>query len=151
MFARVSLNSELVFRSKSVYIITNNKTVIPVSRIKLVRPRQDGSSVIVLSTGEQIKDTREAVEVLASAYYKVPDIAPIVSYMSEISREIKNLKHRVGESIDLLRASTTGISTAERSLKLSVKDVQETQRSLDADTRSVSRVISSLEKAIDEC
>jgi len=134
-----------------MYIITNNKTVIPVSSIKLVRPRQDGSSVIVLSTGEQIKDTREAVEVLASAYYKVPDIAPIVSYMSEISREIKNLKHRVGESIDLLRASTTGISTAERSLKLSVKDVQETQRSLDADTRSVSRVISSLEKAIDEC
>ena len=102
-----------------MYIVTKNKSVIPLSNIHAVRTASKGGSIIMLKTGEKIPDPREAEDVLKQAYCAEPDLTPIIEAISFIAESLQKHKRATKQT---LNDTTVLMNTKLQELNTVTKD-----------------------------
>jgi mevalonate kinase len=100
-----------------MYITTQKGTLIPITSIKAVKETNDGSLIIV-KTGEKVKDPRTPVEVFKEAYSVTPDIEPIVTSFGELVEEVKTFRSNMANNLSAL---TTVLQEVTVDVKASTK------------------------------
>jgi hypothetical protein len=96
-----------------MYITTENGNLIPITSIKAVKLTNEGS-LVLLKTGEKIKDPRTPVGVFEEAYTLTPDIAPILTSFSELVGEVKTFRTNMASNLSELTAVLRGVTVDVR-------------------------------------
>jgi hypothetical protein len=136
-----------------MYITTENGNLIPITSIKAVKGTNDGS-LVILKTGEKVKDPRTPVEVFEEAYQITPDIAPIVASFSELVEEVKTFRSNMANNLSALTAVlqevTVDVKASTKTLTSTGNAAREATDLAKRNHREVSILIGNLNDAIQE-
>lgn len=125
-----------------MFITTEKGSAIPLANIAFVKPADQGS-IIVLKTGQSVKDPRDAAGVFEEAHSQQPQ--DFNALVASVFKELESLRDRVKSSCYAAEEEMEGaLCDLRTGVKTSSKLLTEATLRLDSNSSSLSEAVSNI-------